>query len=625
MEVTSLRNFTAETPTAEQTAALEAAARAARRDVLEMIAHAGSGHVGGSLSSLDIDLMLLAVLDRERGDRFVVSCGHTAAGLYAALGRTGAFPPEEAVAGFRRGGPFEGHPSLRVPGVEWTSGALGQGLSVGCGMALAAKLRGSDARVYVLLGDGEQSKGQLQEAREFAVKYRLSNLTAVIDCNGLQASGALDDVMPQRLREKYLASGWNVIETDGHDFNALYRALRGAALRGEPTAILARTVMGRGVPAIENCYEYHGKVPSPELWRAAFPEKRDDAVLPLAAPAARAEIPELRVRCGTPRDYGAAADCRTAAGNALLDLAAANPDLPFAAFDCDLLESVKLAPLRKAFPGKVIECGIQEQNAATAAAAMSKSGVLTFWADFAVFGIDEVFGQLRMADCNETSLKLICTHAGLDVGEDGKTHQCTDYLSLTANLHRFKVIVPADANQTDRAIRYAARTPGNIAVCMGRSKLPVLTRRDGSACFGGDYEFVPGRAEVLRSGSDATLAGYGTVMDLLCRTADLMAERGVSVEVLNFPAPAEFCEDAVCAACRTGILIAVEDHNVRTGFGTMLGAAVLESGRRCQFRRIGVTGYGASASPAELYRREGLETGRLCRLIETVKLKQGDL
>ena len=184
--------------------------------------------------------------------------------------------------------------------------------------------------------------------------------------------------------------------------------------------------------------------------------------------------------------------------------------------------------------------------------------------------------------------------------------------------------MPADANQTDRAIRYAARIPGNVAVCMGRSKLPVLTRSDGSPRFGNGYEFVPGRAERLRPGSDATLAGYGTVVELLLRTADRMAERGVSVEVLNFPTPAEFTEEAVRAACRTGILVAVEDHNVRTGFGTMLGAAILEAGCRCRFRRIGVTGYGASASPAELYQREGLTVDHLCHIIETLNLKQGE-
>ena len=401
------------------------------------------------------------------------------------------------------------------------------------------------------------------------------------------------------------------------DFPALCRALRSAEKAGNPALILAHTVMGKGVPAIENRFEYHGKVPAPELWTGLFPD--DDRNVSLHPPRVeQAPEPAPSVKPGSPREYTGPLDCRSAFGRALLDLAEANPGVPFAALDCDLLESVKLKELQAAHPEKVIECGIQEHNAATVAAALSKSGVLTFWADFGVFGIDEVYGQLRMADLNATSLKLICTHVGLDVGEDGKTHQCIDYISLLSNLFGFQVIVPADANQADRAVRYAARTPGNIAVCMGRSRLPILVRRDGKPYYGVDYEFSCGKADWLRKGGDATLVACGSTVHRAVRAADLLAEKGIAAGVLNVPCPKEFDSAAVAEACRTGCVIVCEDHNVRTGLGSMLGAAILEAGYSCRFKRIGVSSYGQSASPEFLFRRQGLEEESLAR--EVVKL-----
>ncbi|MCL2462128.1 MAG: thiamine pyrophosphate-dependent enzyme [Defluviitaleaceae bacterium] len=229
----------------------------ARRDVLRMTTSAGSGHPGGSLSSLDIYILLLAI--KTDADTLVVSHGHTAAGLYAALARFGYIDGEAAVQGFRRmGSPFEGHPSLDVPGVAWCSGALGQGLSVGCGYALAAQKLQTGGHVYVVMGDGEQAKGQLCEAREFAVAHRLSNLTAIVDCNGLQASGSLDEVLHQDIAAKHEAAGWAALEADGHEFDALYDALRTLRQAGKPGVLLAHTVMGKGVPGHENDYTFHG-------------------------------------------------------------------------------------------------------------------------------------------------------------------------------------------------------------------------------------------------------------------------------------------------------------------------------------------------------------------------------
>jgi transketolase len=404
-------------------------ANQARFDLLTALQVSGTGHPGGSLSSLDLFLMLwlganidpdqLAEPDR---DRIVVSHGHTAAGVYAVLGNLGYFPINEFIDNFRRdNSPFEGHPSLMVPGVEWCSGSLGQGLSVGCGMALAARMKQIDYRVFVVMGDGEQAKGQLQEAREFAVKYHLGNLIAIVDGNGLQASGRVEDIMPQNIARKYEAAGWQVLHVDGHDAGALYRALQVSYTRTEtPTVILAQTVMGKGIPDIEGNYQYHGKGLSQHQYDNAclelgckIPNPGAESLNPISAVSTHVINPvESLVRCGKMMVYpaGQEIDCRTAFGEAIVALAEANiqnNEIVIAAIDCDLAESVKLKLFGERYPEWFIECGIQEHHAATVAGALSRSGVLTFFADFAVFGIDEVLSQHRMNDLNSTSVKLI--------------------------------------------------------------------------------------------------------------------------------------------------------------------------------------------------------------------------
>ncbi len=246
-------------------------------NIVHMLQDAGSGHLGGALSSLDLLLMLYLCANlcpgREQDaqrDRIVVSHGHVSSALYTVLGLLGYVDLQEVNEGFRRGGSlFEGHPNKDIPGVEWASGSLGQGLSVGCGFALAARIQKRANHVFVVMGDGEQQKGQIHEAVNFAAKYRLSNLTAIVDFNGLQSSGPIDDIMPQNIAELYRHGAFKVVEIDGHDYGAIYGALQTCRRETDrPTLILAHTVMGKGFPTIENDYRFHGKQPSKEEFAA---------------------------------------------------------------------------------------------------------------------------------------------------------------------------------------------------------------------------------------------------------------------------------------------------------------------------------------------------------------------
>ena len=254
-----------------------------RMDIVEMLNKAGSGHTGGSLSAADIVTALYFYKLKhnpkdpawEERDRFILSKGHAAPVLYAALARAGYFPTEELFTLRQLGSRLQGHPdSKKLPGVEISTGSLGQGLSVACGIALGGRLDKKSWRVYALLGDGELQEGQVWEAAMTAAHYGLENLTAIIDNNGLQIDGRCCEVMcVDPIPEKFRSFGWDVIEIDGHDLEQVTDALDRASLhKGRPTAIVARTIKGKGCSLFEGKVEYHGTPPSDEELAVALKE-----------------------------------------------------------------------------------------------------------------------------------------------------------------------------------------------------------------------------------------------------------------------------------------------------------------------------------------------------------------
>ena len=250
-------------------------AKAIRRHIVSMVTEAQSGHPGGSLSAADILTLLYfkvmnidaAKADDAERDRFVLSKGHAAPVLYATLAEKGFFPVDELLSLRRINSRLQGHPSRKdLPGIEMSTGSLGQGLSAANGMALAARLDGSARRIYALLGDGELEEGMVWEAAMFAAHYKLDNLIAFVDFNGLQIDGPVAEVLsPLPIDKKFEAFGWNVIIADGHDLQDLYRAVAEAkTAQGKPSVIIARTVKGKGVSKMENVVDWHGKAPSVE-------------------------------------------------------------------------------------------------------------------------------------------------------------------------------------------------------------------------------------------------------------------------------------------------------------------------------------------------------------------------
>ena len=259
------------------------AANEIRKGAVTGVFHAKSGHPGGSLSAADIyaylffEEMNIDPKDPKKADRdrFVLSKGHTAPGYYAALANRGFFPVEDLTTLRHVGSYLQGHPDMKhIPGVDMSSGSLGQGISAAVGMAISAKLSGEDYRVYTLLGDGEIQEGQVWEASMLAGHRHLDNLVVIVDNNGLQIDGIIEDVnSPYPIEKKFEAFNFHVINVDGHDFDALDAAFKEARMtKGQPTAIIAKTVKGKGVSFMENKASWHGVAPNAEQYEAAMEE-----------------------------------------------------------------------------------------------------------------------------------------------------------------------------------------------------------------------------------------------------------------------------------------------------------------------------------------------------------------
>jgi len=628
--------------------ALAALRKRCAGDILLSTTLAGCGHPGGSLSTLDSLLILYATLDVDpqhpldpERDRIFVSHGHVSPGVYSVLAAAGFVSREDFLLGFRRAGNrFGGHVETLVPGVEWCTGNLGQGLSAGVGSAIGVRRRGSSASVVVCMGDGEQQKGQVAEARRTAVKFGLDNLLGIVDLNRLQIGGAIDEVMPIDVAAGYAADGWNVLEVDGHDHGQLFGALRRFLERDlerpdRPTVILATTVMGRGVPFMENDAKWHGQALKPDMCvealahlqldpgeLSALQEARDARIPPFEHdPIPDAPQPDVEVPPPTIYGPDTKTDCRSAYGKVMEGLARANNlgRIPkVMAFSCDLEGSVKLGALRELNPDAFFECGIQEHSTAVTAGRLSREGYRVFFSTFGMFAATEVYNQLRLNDYNDTHLKVVCTHCGLDVGEDGPTHQCLDYLGLLGNTFGFEIFVPADPNQCDRIVRHVAGKPGNSFVAMGRSKMLPLTRPDGSVLYDGDYEFVPGRADTVRQGNDGAILAYGPTVAAAVEAHDLLAAEGVHVTVVNMASIKPLDRDAVVRAAATGRILTAEDHHAGTGLGSLVAQVLAEAGLSVRFSRAGVEGFSTSGKPADLYTMNGLDGKGLARRLRSL-------
>lgn len=613
---------------------LKELSRLCRGDIIKMTTIAGSGHPGGSMSSIDIYLTLFSGADISPGnvddpgrDRIIISHGHTSPGLYACLARLGFVDLEDVLITFRKiDSPYEGHVAQHVPGVEWSTGNLGQGLSAGCGFALASKLGKFKFNAFVAMSDAEQAKGQVSEARRFARKYNLSNLTVIIDYNHTQISGRTDDVMPVNIKENYLADGWKVLEVPGHDPSEIHKAVRKALADTEnPYAIICNTVIGYGVSFMENKAEYHGRALTREECQKALTELEiEDDVDTLSKErktrkvrrSNRKKIPVPTITIGKPKIYNEITHPRVVFGNVLEEVAKINPKNIITVFDCDLRDSVKTNKFAKINPENFFEAGVSEHNTATVAGALSVNGFVTVWADFGIFAIDEVFNQLRLNDINNTNLKVVATHLGYNVGPDGKTHHCIDYIGLLKNLPGFKFMMPGDPNQADHITRYMLTQPGNHVLGLTRSKLPPMKGEGGEIFFNEQYTFEYGNIDIIRDGDDCAIITMGALLHQAVLAHEKLKEASIGARIYNISSPLNITREKIAEAAKTGLIITYEDHIITSGIGSLIAQIIAEENIQTKFVRVGITLYGESDTADVLYKKHSLDADSLVLTIK---------
>ncbi len=635
-------------------AALERAATIMRGYDLAALACAGSGHAGGTLSIMDIAAALylrVANLDPENPgwpdrDRIVWSTGHKAPSLYLALAMAGCYPPEDVARLRRLGSPYQGHPHWKkIPGAEASTGSLGQGLSIGVGMALAAKLDGKPWRTYVINGDGELQEGQIWEAAMSAGHYRLDNLVSIVDKNGLQIDGKVCEVMDvDPLGDKFRSFGWHVVECDGHDMGQVLKAFEEAQhAKGKPTVIIATTVKGKGVDFMENVAGWHGKAPSFDeakqgLAQLGLNGEVDLAKMKSIADAHQKEA-DAHIEAIMPRfkkDYWwnrqpvMKADMdptRMGYGRALQE---AGKDERIVCLGCDISGSITISKFYEGHPerapkgkevSRFLSVGIAEQNATAIAAGLAKEGKLPTFGTYGVFASARNLDQFRTTVAyGEFNVLVAGAHGGVSVGPDGATHQALEDIANVSIVPGTTVVVPCDAIETRKAtMALLFGVKGAKYLRFAREATAVVTREDSP--------FIIGKANVLRMRSvkermidafecvlaDDYMGERETVAILACgpmvpeamRAAWILKEeKGWETRVVNLHTIKPLDEGAILnAAAECEIVVTAEEHQIG-GLANPVAAAIMRGlggGHVPRFGSIGVKDrFGESGAPWEL-------------------------
>lgn len=593
--------------------------------IVAMLKQSQSGHPGGSLSALDFINLIYTFIIGQSGEKVIVSNGHISPAVYSTLAEMGYIPKQEVIDTFRQvGSIFEGHITRHVPGVWYGTGPLGIGASVAAGMAHAAQMSQSDETIYAVVGDGECQEGIVYEMMHYANKYQLNNLVMFMDYNAVQLSGSLEEIMPIDFPAIFKSAHWNVIDVDGHDPQALWTAIHEAKQsQNAPTLILGRTIMGKGVEFMEkegreHRATWHGQAPSPEdcdeiLKTLVLTPEQEQLLEDFRstniswqpeAPYALEKNP-VSIDPGIPNivPVDKLTDCRSAYGNALKDLADKNESI--IGMTADLGGSVKTDVMKNEHPERVVEVGIAEQHMVSSAGGFSLVGKVPFCSTFGAFTTSRAKDMARVNDINKANVKMVSTHCGLSVGEDGPTHQAIDDMGSFHGFFHTTLLEPADPNQCDHMIRYAAKTYGNFYVRMGRAKIPVLTKEDGSPFYDEHYMFTPG-CDLLREGSDITVLAAGPMVEKVLQVRESLKGE-LSIEVIVMNSLSHLHQEMILNSLRkTGKGITIEDHNIKTGYGHTVAAMLGDEAVAIRIKHMGVTEYQLSGKADELYVKAGL-------------------
>jgi transketolase len=586
---------------------LKSAANLMRGYNLAALCAAGSGHAGGTLSIMDITAALylhIANHDPENPcwddrDRIIWSTGHKAPSLYLGLAFAGFCPLEDVVLLRKLYSPYQGHPHwLKLPGVEVSTGSLGQGLSIAVGMALAARLNSKQHKVFCIMGDGEQQEGSVWEAAMEAAHHKLDNVIGIVDCNRLQIDGKVCEVMNvEPLDEKYRAFGWEVIRCDGHQMEQVVDAFEKAkTIVAKPTVILAQTVKGKSVSFMEDVAGWHGKSPTLEELEKALAELGLTSAIPVQqllekAKTFQADV-DRKLEAGMPKFHqnywwNAAPEMKVKMEPTRMgfgqSLAENGGDSRIVCLGLDISGSITISQFYANKPQRQdrwITMGIAEQSATAAAAGLAKEGKLPVFGTYATFAAARNLDQIRTSICyGNFNVFIAGAHGGVSVGPDGATHQALEDLFAMCGLPNMSVVVPCDAVETKKATTHMLlKHVGPKYVRFAREATPIVT--DAAT------PFVFGKANVIRlrrempnfleafqtvlaenyqsEGEDLTIIACGPMVPEALRAAWILKnDFAYETRVINMHTLKPIDEAAIVRAAReTGVVITAEEHQI---------------------------------------------------------------
>jgi len=577
-----------------------------RVDAVRASAEAGSGHPTSSMSAADLAAVLLAEHFRydfdnpksPANDRLVFSKGHASPLVYGLFRAAGALSDAEFMTYRQFGSRLEGHPTPRLPWVDVATGSLGQGLPLGLGMALAGKnLDRLPFRVWVICGDSEMAEGSMWEAAEHAAFYGLDNLTAIIDVNRLGQRGeTMHGWDLSSYTDRLRAFGWHAIETDGHDVELIDAAYREAESAGKPTAVVAKTIKGKGYSKVEDQAGWHGKAVAEEAIEELGGIRNISVNVPRPAPAQRHRFDAP----GTPEwpryELGDKVATRKAYGEALAALGGDDPEV--VALDGEVSNSTYAEIFRDAHPERYFEMYISEQQMAAAAVGIQVLGWKPFASTFAAFW-SRAYDFVRMAAISRATLKLCGSHAGVSIGEDGPSQMALEDLAAFRAVNGSTVLYPCDGNQTAALVRAMGELEG---ISFLRT-----TRADTAVIYGAGEEFPVGGSKTIRfaDDDDVTIVAAGITLHEALKAADALATEGISVRVIDCYSVKPI--DAETLRALATPIVTAEDHWAEGGLGEAVLAALADLEEHPPVSILAVREMPHSGKPAELLAAAGID------------------
>src|SRR5436190_2135602 len=605
------------------TEALKGIANQLRIHSINATTAAGSGHPTSCCSAADVVAALFFGHMRYdpknpkfyNNDRFILSKGHAAPLLYAAWAETGLFPTDELLKLRRLDSDLEGHPTPRLSFVDVATGSLGQGLSVGVGMALCARLDKLDYRTYVLMGDGEVAEGAVWEAASLAGVNELNKLIAVVDVNRLGQSQ--ETAFGHRLnvyKRRFESCGWRTEEIDGHDLEEILEVLAAVGLGKQPLVILAKTLKGAGISFIQDLEGWHGKPLSQDEAARAIAELQPSSKSGLGHPIATpSQLPPPKNEVGPypapTYKLGDMVATREAFGNALLRIGAA--DQRIVALDGDTKNSTYSEKFYKKFPNRFTECFIAEQNMVGVATGFATRGKVPFASTFATF-FSRAFDQIRVAGISTANVKLCGSHVGVSIGEDGPSQMGLEDLAMMRAVAGSTVLYPSDAVSAEKLVDQMASHKGICFLRTSRPKAAVLYNNEDSFPIGG--------AKMLRQadGDKVTVVAAGVTLNEALKAADQLKNEGIRITVIDAYSVKPLAKDVIKAAAQAtnNVVLTVEDHYTEGGLGDAVAGELSSEGIRVH--KLAVTELPHSGKPEELLARYGIDAAAIIKKVKSL-------